>query len=456
MYIKKSFLKFVIPSLLGIVIFLVPFSLHGEVNTLIGHSKELLLTLIGGRQHLVVVIVSFAAASLTIASRFFAQKWIIEGRMLSESLDCAPLWFAARICSLPVAIAVLFGADFGSGCGAFFSLFVEKATFIVNFIAVRLVVLALVLGLWAPLILDFGLVQFTAVFASRIMRPLFLVPGRGALDCITSLLGSSSMAVVFTARMYDDGYYTDREAAAIVCSFSVASIYNIYMLADLFDMEHAMLQILFVVYVCTFVLATILPRIWPLAYMPDTYYKGCSNYHINNADQRHKYSLATWAVLRGVSSAQRMNTKTYLRNSFAIICGLLLNTVPLIITFGTLFIIIAEATNIADLLFVPFADLLKTFDVPEAKLVASTTAFSFVDQFLAAAKGQMLYTGQARFICVCFSLIGLINLTEVGLHVWHSNIPLRFWQMAAVYLMRLIFSLPIVLLSASVFFPLHM
>ena len=450
---KKSILKFIIPSLLGIVIFLVPFPLHGEVNTLIGHSKELLLNLISERLPLVVAAVSFAAASLTIISKFFAPKWGLEGNRFFRSLNCGPLWFTARICSLPIALAVLVGADFGTtGPGAFFSLFVAKADFMVNFIAARLVVLALVLGLWAPLILDFGLVQFLAVFASRVMRRLFLVPGRAALDCVTSLLGSSSMAIVFTSGMYNAGYYTGREAAAIVCGFSVASIYDIYALADLFEIEYAMLQILFVVYLSTFLLAALLPRIWPLADIPDTYYLGRSNYRINDADQRRKYSIFRWALRRGMSCARGMNAKTYLKGSSAVICRLLLGTVPLMITFGTLFIIIVEATNIVDILSIPAAALLNALDVPEAELVASTTAFSFFDQFLAAVSGKMFFTEQARFICVCFSITGLINLTEVGLHVWHSNIPLRFWQMVVVYLIRLLVSAAVVLpFAAEVF-----
>ena len=373
--------------------------------------------------------------------------------VFSEVLTAAP-------CGLPRVYVrcrslLQCSSDFGTDPGAFLSLFVAKAHFIVNFVAARLVVLALVLGLWAPLILNFGLVQFLAVFASPVMRPIFVVPGRAALDCISSLLGSSSMAVVFTSKMYNAGYYTDREAAAIVCCFSLASIYDIYALADLFDMGHAVPQILFIVYVCTFILATVLPRIWPLVYIPDTYYRGLNNYHIHGADQRHKYSMFRWAVLRGMSCARGMNAKTYLTDSAIIISRLLLGTVPLMITFGTLFIIIAEATNIVNILSVPAASLLKMFGAPEAKLIASTTAFSFFDQFIAAVKGKMLFSEQARFISVCFSVIGLINLTEVGLHVWHSNIPLRFWQMTVVYLIRLLISMVIVLPYAYAAFPLH-
>ena len=64
-----------------------------------------------------------------------------------------------------------------------------------------------------------------------------------------------------------------------------------------------------------------------------------------------------------------------------------------------------------------------------------------------------MLTEQGRFICICLSVTGLINLTEVGLHVWHSNIPLRLWQMTAVYVMRIILSMFIVIPAAKIIFP---
>ena len=74
-------------------------------------------------------------------------------------------------------------------------------------------------------------------------------------------------------------------------------------------------------------------------------------------------------------------------------------------------------------------------------------------QYLAAAAGHALLTEAGRVSCVCFSVVGLINLTEVGLHVWHSSIPLKLWQMAAVYVMRIALSAIIVIPAARLLFP---
>lgn len=450
---KRDLLKFVVPSLLGIWVFLVPFPLHGEMNTLIGHVKEFLMMSIVGWQPLIVSLLSFIVAFLTVAAKIFKPRWIMEDHLLHENLTGGPLWFAARICALPISLFVLLGSQHYLGIGGPLSVFVSKASFIVNNLAPRLIMLAIVLGFWAPLIMDFGLVQFIAVYASPVMRPLFRVPGRAAVDCVASWLGSSSMAVVFTAKMYDAGFYTDREAAAIVCGFSLAGIYNIYAIAELFYMEYAMPQILFVIYFTMILLAVVMPRIWPLSSIPDNYYMGRDNYHASLAGERHGHSMFGWALLRGTARARRMSAKRYLRESLSIIYALLLSTVPLMITFGTLLVIVAETTSVVELLAVPAETALDAMGAMESKIIASATVFSFVDQFLAVTYGRLLLTEQSRFICICLSMTGLINLTEVGLHVWHSNIPLRFWQMTAVYVTRIILSMIIVIPAAGILFP---
>ena len=68
---KRDLLKFVIPSLLGIWVFLVPFPLHGEMNTLIGHVKEFLMMSIVGWQPLIVSLLSFIVAFITVAAKNF-------------------------------------------------------------------------------------------------------------------------------------------------------------------------------------------------------------------------------------------------------------------------------------------------------------------------------------------------------------------------------------------------
>ncbi len=445
--------KFVIPSLLGAAIFLAPFSLHGGVNTLLGHAKEILLSTFSGREPLVAAAVSSAAALLAFAAKFLRPHWIVRDEILHENLTGGSMWFLARALAMPIALAAWLWGDRLAALGGFAAAFAEVALFIFCTITPRRVAVSVVLGVLSPLIMDFGLVQFIAVYSSPIMRPFFRVPGRAAVDCVASWLGSSSMAVVFTAKMYDAGYYTAREAAAIICGFSLAGIYNIYAIAELVDIGRAMPQILFVSYSSMILLAALLPRIKPLSSVPDVYISGRSRYSSRPCGRSRGASSFRWALFRGVAQARRMSLRSYMRESRYIICSLLFSTVPLMITFGTLLLLVAELTPLVSLLSVPLSALLEPLGVLEGEMASRSVIFAFIDQYLAAAAGHALFTEADRFVCVCLSVIGLVNLTEVGLHVWHSNIPLKFWQMAAVYVMRVTISAFIVVPAARFFFP---
>ena len=354
---------------------------------------------------------------------------------------------------MPVALCVWLGAGHAAELGGFAAAFVKEASFIVCGMTPRLVALAVVLGLLSPLVMDFGLVQFIAVFASPVMRPLFRVPGRSAVDCVASWLGSSSMAVVFTAKMYDSGYYTGREAAAVVCGFSLAGIYNIYAVAELMNVGYALPQILLISYSSMILLAALLPRLAPLSSIPDEYISGRSRYAARAEGRRRGMPVLRWALFRGTAQARRMNAAKYLRESRYIIFSLIFSTVPLMITFGTLLLLAADLTPAAKLIAAPFSALFFLLGSPEWEIVAESAVFAFVDQYLAAAAGHALLTEAGRVSCVCLSVVGLINLTEVGLHVWHSSIPLKLWQMAAVYVMRIALSALIVIPAARLLFP---
>jgi len=441
----KDILSFIIPSSIGICAFLLPFEWHGAVNTLIGHCKEYLLALLKDQLGNMVLTVSFLTMILCVAATAIRPDLVMRNQVFRENLICNPFWFTARLSSIPIVIAALWGSP------DMFGLLLKDAQLIVLNLAPKLIILTFIMALTAPMLLDFGLVQFVAVYASPVMRPLFKVPGRSAVDCIASWLGSSLMAVVITAKMHHCGYYNDREAAVMVTSFSLTGIYNIYAIATLLDFRYAFPQVVFSVYLTMFLLALVFPRIWPLTSIPETYHGGIDNYNAPPQDARHGHSLFDWAILRGINKARHMNTGLYFHEAFSIAIPLLFGTIPLMITFGTILLVIADMTPILGILAYPVSWLLELSGVPEAQILGGAAIFAFVDQYLAVAYAQMLFSESARFLCICLATVGLINLTEIGIHVWHSSIPVTFWQMTVIYLMRIVMSL-FILVPLSLYF----
>ena len=54
------------------------------------------------------------------------------------------------------------------------------------------------------------------------MRPLWKTPGRSAIDAV-AFVGSYSLALLITNRVYKEGKYTTKEAAIIATGFSTVS-----------------------------------------------------------------------------------------------------------------------------------------------------------------------------------------------------------------------------------------
>ena len=55
------------------------------------------------------------------------------------------------------------------------------------------------------------------------MRPLWKTPGRSAIDAVASFVGSYSLALLITNRVYKEGKYTTKEATIIATGFSTVS-----------------------------------------------------------------------------------------------------------------------------------------------------------------------------------------------------------------------------------------
>ena len=74
------------------------------------------------------------------------------------------------------------------------------------------------------LFVEYGVLNFIGTLMRPIMRPLFQLPGRSALDSLTSWIGSYSVGLYLTRKLMEDGFYTRREAYTIVTCFSTVSI----------------------------------------------------------------------------------------------------------------------------------------------------------------------------------------------------------------------------------------
>jgi len=96
--------------------------------------------------------------------------------------------------------------------------------FVMSGLLPTLLAVFLLASLLLSLLIDYGLLDFFGAQLIRIMRPVFNLPGRSALNCIASWLGDGSIGVLMTSKQYEEGFYSKREAAVVATTFSAVSI----------------------------------------------------------------------------------------------------------------------------------------------------------------------------------------------------------------------------------------
>ncbi len=121
------------------------------------------------------------------------------------------------------------------------------------------------------LLIHYGLLEFIGTLMRPVMRPLFRIPGRSALDSLTSWVGSYSVGLYLTCKLTEEGYYSRREAYTIVTCFSTVSIGFVAVVAQTLGILHLFPLIFAVYFVGVYLLTAILSRIWPIVKVPETY-----------------------------------------------------------------------------------------------------------------------------------------------------------------------------------------
>ena len=129
-------------------------------------------------------------------------------------------------------------------------------------------------GLFLPLLLNFGLLELFGALLTKVMRPVFKLPGRSSIDAIASWLGDGTIGVLLTSKQYEDGFYTKREAAVVGTTFSIVSITFSLVVIDQVGLIHYFVPYYLTVTFAGMITAIIMPRIWPLSKKPDTYING--------------------------------------------------------------------------------------------------------------------------------------------------------------------------------------
>ncbi|MBR3623489.1 MAG: YjiH family protein [Selenomonadaceae bacterium] len=437
---QSSAAGFVIPSLIGIILFMVPVEYDGKWTVVVKIVSDWIAALIGGYLPLLCVVIVTLSAVL---SALFYRKpnFVTNYPVIGATFATSFIWVIIRIIGAVFIWLVYLNVE-----GEFFSFITGKDAggFVLNDLLTVLVIIFFLAGMLLPFLLDFGLLEFIGALFSKVMRPVFTIPGRAAVDCITSWIGDGTLGVMLTANQYESGYYSKREAAIISTTFSAVSItFSIVVLAQVGLMEY------FGVYYLTicavgFVCAVILPRVPPLSLKKDEYMvegKAMGESLPEGYNSSFSYGLA----LAKARVAEHKGISEFLENSLKNAAGMWFGVLPVVMCIGTIALVLANNTPLFEILGKPFMPLLTLLDVPQAAEASKTMIVGFTDMFTPSIIAAGAITEpMTRFIVAVISVTQLIYLSEVGGLILGSKIPVNIAELFAIFLERTIISLLIV------------
>ena len=441
----NDYLKFIIPSILGILLFMTPLTHEGEMTILVALLSNAFSNALGDLISVIVLIIITISALLTLIYRISKPKFIGNSEFLKSIFDVSITWLIIRLLGAIIAYMTFFEI------GPEIVWSADTGGLIFYDLLAGLLGIFLFAGLLLPLLTDFGLLEFVGTLLVKVMRPVFKIPGRSAIDCIASWVGDGTIGVVITDKQYQDGYYTLREAATIATCFSAVSITFSLVVADQVGLMNMFPPFYLSVTLAGIIAAIIVPRIPPISRKPDTYYEG-----INRDESTHipeGYSLAKWGATLAVEKAEKnANLKKFIASGIRTFINMWLTVMPIIMCFGGIALMLAEGTPIFKWIGMPFIPLLKLLQIPYAVEASETMLVGFTDMFLPSVIGASIPSELTRFVVGGVSITQLIYLSEVGGVILGSKIKLNILELFIIFLERTLITLPILALAAHIIF----
>lgn len=436
----KNLAKFIICSLIGIGMFLIPVPQGESFTTLLDFVKNFLINLFGNAlPYLLLVIVVFSAV-MSLYDYFCKPDWIRKNHYLKKAFTTTPLYLISKVIGAVVTVMVV------AGVGPAFITCADTGATMID-LCETLLCIVLGFSFFLPFLTDCGIMEFLGIIMKPLVRPLFKVPGRASVDLIASWFGASNAAVILTREQYMKGFYTKREAGYIMTCFSLVSIPFCLLVANTIGISNLFPAFYLTICVVGILLAVIIARIPPICSLPDTYREQTGKM-LDEEVPQEKGALG-YALELSCKRAEKFNAKTVLTSGFEVVVGMFFDLIPIVVAWGTVALVIATYTPVFDWISYPMGLYLQLLGVEEAFAVAPATLIGFTDMFIPA----LLITGVAsvrtKFIIGVLSLVQIIYLTEVGAIIIKSEIPLNFWKLLIIFLERTIIAIPLIVLMAN-------
>ncbi|MFG6114735.1 YjiH family protein [Halobacillus sp. MO56] len=417
----KNLLKFFLYSLIGIFTFFIPVTIKGTSSIPLDHIVTFIQTSMGA----VVPYYALLVIILGAAYPFYNKTWNRDAVNMTLSFF--------KVLGVLVAAMLMFNFGpawlFEPSMGPF--LFEKLVIPVGLLVPIGAVFLALLVG--------YGLLEFIGVLLQPIMRPIWKTPGRSAIDAVASFVGSYSIGLLITNRVFKEGKYTIKEATIIATGFSTVSATFMIVVAKTLGLMEIWNTYFWVTLFVTFLVTAITVRIWPLNKISDDYVDGKGQ--PEEVVKRNRVKAAWKQAMEAAEHSPSIgkNIGMNLKDGFIMTMAIL----PSILSVGLLGLVLAEFTPVFDILgyiFYPFTLLVQ---VPEPLLAAKASAIEIAEMFLPAllvAEAPMV----TKFVIGTLSVSAILFFSALIPCILSTDIPVSIPKLIVIWIERTILTILIV------------
>jgi len=415
-----ALIQLIVFSAIGLVMFFVPFTIGEKSTILFDHGATYLVN----QQHTLSVILLFMLMIFGVSKPFIDGSWRknITHKILT----------VFKVLGLVLAVMYI------SGNAPAFMMEKDMLPFLFEKLALPVGMIVPLGALILAFLVGFGLLEMVGVLMQPIMKPIWRTPGASAIDAVASFVGSYSIGLLITNRVYLQKQYSAREAIIIATGFSTVSAAFMVIVAKTLGLMEFWNLFFWSTLVITFIVTAITARIPPISRFDNELDRP-------NLDYKRGTRLKA-AYELGLSTSRRASDfKQILWSNFRDGLTMAAAIVPSIIAVGLTGLLLAKYTPVFDalgLLLYPFTWL---GGLPDPLVAAKGMSAGLAEMFLPAlllSEADML----TRYVAGVISISSVLFFSAMIPCVLATEIPISVGKMVIVWFQRVALS---ILLAAA-------
>ena len=415
-----ALIQLIVFSAIGLVMFFVPFTIGEKSTILFDHGATYLVN----QQHTLSVILLFMLMIFGVSKPFIDGSWRKN--------------ITHKILTVFKVLGLILAVMYISGNAPAFMMEKDMLPFLFEKLALPVGMIVPLGALILAFLVGFGLLEMVGVLMQPIMKPIWRTPGASAIDAVASFVGSYSIGLLITNRVYLQKQYSAREAIIIATGFSTVSAAFMVIVAKTLGLMEFWNLFFWSTLVITFIVTAITARIPPISRFDN---------ELDRPNLDYKRGMRLKAAYElGLSTSRRASDfKQILWSNFRDGLTMAAAIVPSIIAVGLTGLLLAKYTPVFDalgLLLYPFTWL---GGLPEPLVAAKGMSAGLAEMFLPAlllSEADML----TRYVAGVISISSVLFFSAMIPCVLATEIPISVGKIVIVWFQRVALS---ILLAAA-------